>query len=191
MDGFEADQWQNDNGESGYRVSVKENMGGLLLGSVDDWVAFEVDLPKGDYDVHVQLGTQLWENNVNDSMNASISLRALENIDQTESTLKVKEQVRSLFLKATNRELTSETIDQVMNQYVEHADEQRQLWWQYGGHCGMSSLWENWRSIGDVATTEEQTADDYRQRFADPQGATRGWIMVAHSILSSAAYLHD
>ena len=191
MDGFEADQWQNDNGESGYRVSVKENMGGLLLGSVDDWVAFEVDLPKGDYDVHVQLGTQLWENNVNDSMNASISLRALENIDQTESTLKVKEQVRSLFLKATNRELTSETIDQVMNQYVEHADEQRQLWWQYGGHCGMSSLWENWRSIGDVATTEEQTADDYRQRFADPRGATRGWIMVAHSILSSAAYLHD
>ena len=191
MEGFEADQWQNDKGESGYRVSVKKNMGGLLLDSVDNWLAFEVDLPKGDYEVHVKLGTQLWENNVNDRMNASISLRALENTDQTESMSKVREQVRSLFLKATSRQLTSDVIDQVVNQFVEHSNQQWQLGWQYGGHCGLGSLWENWMSIGDVATKEEQTADDYRQRFSDPRGATRGWIMVAHSILTSASYLHD
>ena len=191
MEGFEADQWQNDKGESGYRVSVKKNMGGLLLDSVDNWLAFEVDLPKGDYEVHVKLGTQLLENNVNDRMNASISLRALENTDQTESMSKVREQVRSLFLKATSRQLTSDVIDQVVNQFVEHSNQQWQLGWQYGGHCGLGSLWENWMSIGDVATKEEQTADDYRQRFSDPRGATRGWIMVAHSILTSASYLHD
>ena len=88
------------------------------------WVAFEVDLPAGQYTVDIQLATSLFTNNINDEMSVSVTLSALENIEKTSSAKLVDAQMRALYARATNRELPPDRLDQMVNLLVEHSMEQ-------------------------------------------------------------------
>ena len=66
--GFVADRWRNDDGESGWRGYVNGGWRWMDLAYEQAWVAFEVDLPAGQYTLDIQLATSLFTNNINDSM---------------------------------------------------------------------------------------------------------------------------
>ena len=145
-------------------------------------MAFEADLPPGDYVVEVQLATRLWRNNVNNAMRVALRLSALENVDQTRSSRQFHAQMSSLYKRATHRELSSDRVSRLVALLAEHAAEQEGNSWRDNAHCDWWQIWSDWE---DVPPEEEY------DRFHDPRGVIRGWTMIAHSILSSAAYLHD
>jgi hypothetical protein len=180
-DGFVAERWQNDQGDSGWRGDVREAADGWWMHE-QAWVAFEVELPAADYEVEVQLATSLFKNNVNDAMNIEMSVSALENVEQTQSAKNVRNQMSSLYQKATNKILPADIVDVMVKQLVEHAEAQTTRSWRDGAHC---DVWRLWPDMNELSAELE------RQRFNDPRGVIRGWTMIAHSILSSAAYLHD
>jgi len=130
----------------------------------------------------VQLATSLFKNNVNDAMNIEMSVSALENVEQTQSAKNVRNQMSSLYQRATNKILPADIVDVMVKQLVEHAEAQTTRSWRDGAHC---DVWRLWPDMNELSAELE------RQRFNDPRGVIRGWTMIAHSILSSAAYLHD
>ena len=180
-DGFVAERWQNDQGDSGWRGDVNGQAEGWWMHE-QAWVAFEVDLPAADYEVEVQVATSLFKNNVNNAMSVDFSISALENIEQTQSAKNVKSQMASLYKRATNKTLPADTVAAMVERFVEHAGEQTTRSWRDGAHC---DVWGLWQDMDDLSAEAE------RERFSDPRGIIRGWTMIAHSILSSAAYLHD
>ena len=180
-EGFEAERWQNDEGDSGWRGDVKTSADGWWMHE-QAWVAFEVDLPAGDYSVEVQLATSLFTNNFHDAMSVQLSISALENIEDTESARRVKNQLASLYKRATNQSLPADVNELMIEQLVEHAAAQTTRSWHQGADC---NVWQVWSDMHDLPPGLES------ERFNDPRGVIRGWTMIAHSILSSAAYLHD
>ena len=179
--GFVAERWHNDEGASGWRGDVRDDAKGWWMHE-QAWVAFEVDLPAGDYDVEVKLATSLYDNNVNESMRAELSLQALDHQDQTVTAKQVKRQMEALYLRATNDVLPTEVAEIMINELVEHAAAQNTGSWRDGAHC---DVWNLWPDMEDLPPEIEG------ERFHDPRGVIRGWTMIVHSILSSAAYLHD
>ena len=179
--GFEAERWQNDEGDSGWRGDVKTSADGWWMHE-QAWVAFEVDLPAGDYVVEVQLATSLFKNNFHDAMSVQFSISALENIEDTESARRVTNQLASLYKRATNQSLPADVNKLMVDQLVEHSAAQTTRSWHAGAYC---DVWQVWSDMRDLSPELEG------ERFSDPRGVIRGWTMIAHSILSSAAYLHD
>ena len=182
MDGFTAERWSNDEGESGWKGYVDHAHAGWTLWMGGAWVAFEADLPPGDYVVEVQLATRLWRNNVNNTMRLALRLSALENVDQTRSSRQFHAQMSSLYKRATHRDLSSDRVSRLVALLVEHAAEQQGNSWRDNAHCDWWQLWSDWEDVPPEVEYD---------RFHDPRGVIRGWTMIAHSILSSAAYLHD
>ena len=146
------------------------------------WVAFEADLPAGDYLVEVQLATRLWSNNLNDSMRVEIQFSARDNVEQTRSAQLVNAQMRDLYKRATNRALSPDLVDHMVSLLVQHSAEQERRSWRDDTHCDWWQMWSDW---------EEVSSEVEQARFDDPRGVIRGWTMITHSILSSYAYLHD
>ena len=179
--GFVADRWRNDEGESGWRGDVRNQADGWWMHE-QAWVAFEVDLPAGQYTLDIQLATSLFTNNINDEMSVSVTLSALENIEKTSSAQLVDAQMRALYARATNRELPPDRLDQMVNLLVEHSMEQNGGGWRDDVHCEWWQMWSDWEDVSAAVVHE---------RFHDPRGLIRGWTMVTHSILSSYTYLHD
>ena len=179
--GFEADRWQNDEGESGWRGDVRGQADGWWMHE-QAWVAFEINLPAGQYTVDVQLATSLFTNNINDEMAVGVSFTALENIQKTKSAKLVDAQMRALYMRATNRELPPDRADKMVNLLVEHSMEQEDQSWRDDVHCDWWQIWSDWEDVSAAVVHE---------RFHDPRGVIRGWTMVTHSILSSYTYLHD
>tara|TARA_Y100000385_G_C12525214_1_gene397164 strand:- start:36 stop:488 length:453 start_codon:yes stop_codon:yes gene_type:complete len=145
------------------------------------WVAFEVDLPAGEYAVELQLATSLFSNNFNEAMSMQMSISALDNVDKTESAKQVRRQMTSLYSRATNKVLPTDVADIMVERLVDHASEQTTRSWTDGAHCDV------WQLLWPYTVSAELE----RERFSDPRGVIRGWTMIAHSILGSAAYLHD
>ena len=114
MDGFDADLWRNDEGESGWRGYVNGAAGGWTFHQGGAWVAFDADLPAGNYLVEVQLATRLWSNNLNDSMRVEIQFSARDNVEQTRSAQLVNAQMRDLYKRATNRALSPDLVDHMV-----------------------------------------------------------------------------
>ena len=148
------------------------------------WVALEVDLPAGDYTVEVQLATTLWDNNVNDAMNVDLSISALENVEQTELAKNVRNQMESLYKRATNQPLSADIADIMVEQLMEYASASGKRDWSDG--CQIyrhgEPIWTDWDGLSE---------EELRQRVNDPRGVIRAWTMIVHSVMSSAAYLHD
>ena len=161
---------------------VNGAVGGWTLHMGGAWVAFEVDLPAGDYLVEVQLATRLWSNNLNDSMGVEINLSARDNVEQTRSAQLVNAQMLSLYKRATNRALPPDLVDHMVSLLVQHAAEQENRSWRDNTHCEWWQMWSDWEDVSAAVVHE---------RFHDPRGLIRGWTMVTHSILSSYTYLHD
>ena len=90
--GFVAERWHNDEGASGWRGDVRSDANGWWMHE-QAWVAFEVDLPAGDYDIEVKLPPH--DNNVNESMRAELSLQAVDHQDQTVTAKQVKKQMEA------------------------------------------------------------------------------------------------
>ena len=179
--GFEADRWQNDEGESGWRGDVRSQADGWWMHE-QAWVAFEINLPAGQYTVDVQLATSLFTNNINDEMAVGVFFTALENTQKTKSAKLVDAQMRALYMRATNRELPPDRADKMVNLLVEHSMEQEDQSWRDDVHCDWWQIWSDWEDVSAAVVHE---------RFHDPRGLIRGWTMVTHSILSSYTYLHD
>lgn len=179
-DGFVAERWHNDEGGSGWRGDVRSGADGWWMHE-QAWVAFEVDLPAGEYAVELQLATSLFSNNFNEAMSMQMSISALDNVDKTESAKQVRRQMTSLYSRATNKVLPTDVADIMVERLVDHASEQTTRSWTDGAHCDV------WQLLWPYTVSAELE----RERFSDPRGVIRGWTMIAHSILGSAAYLHD
>ena len=67
------------------------------------WVEVEVDLPPGEYQLRVELGSALMDNNVNDAMTARVAARATRNLGQTADGELIRQQIASLLRRATSR----------------------------------------------------------------------------------------
>jgi len=180
-EGFSVDTWRSDDGELHWRGDVWEPAQGWKMHE-NAWVAFEVDLPAGDYTVEVQLATALWQNNAKDALNASIFMSALDNTAKTEGTQKVRAQVASLYKRATNKDLPADAVDYWLDEFAEYVADAPGSHWHHGGE-GSCNAWRLW--------PEEVINERYDQIFSDRRGVIQGWTMITHGILTSPAYLHD
>jgi len=180
-EGFSVDTWRSDDGELHWRGDVWEPAQGWKMHE-NAWVAFEVDLPAGDYTVEVQLATALWQNNAKDALNASMLMSALDNTAKTEGTQKVRAQVASLYKRATNKDLPADAVDYWLDEFAEYVADAPGSHWHHGGE-GSCDAWRLW--------PEEVRNERYDQIFSDRRGVIQGWTMITHGILTSPAYLHD
>ena len=179
--GFNYDTWQDDNGNIWPRGQVNRDAGGWQMHE-NAWVSISTSLPAGDYEVEWRLGTTLFENNVNDEMVVQTTITASENIDKTQSMQLLRAELQSLYLNATNRPLTEQATDNVLDLMLEHARiaAERSYRTSSSGQC---DLW----NLGNSRQGEGRTSD----YDSDPAGMMRAWTMVLHSVMTSFGYLHD
>lgn len=179
--GFNYDTWQDDNGNIWPRGQVNRDAGGWQMHE-NAWVSISTSLPAGDYEVEWRLGTTLFENNVNDEMVVQTTITASENIDKTQSMQLLRAELQSLYLNATNRPLSEQATDNVLDLMLEHARiaAERSYRTSSSGQC---DLW----NLGNSRQGEGRTSD----YDSDPAGMMRAWTMVLHSVMTSFGYLHD
>lgn len=155
-----------------------ESVGWVIGGN--SWVEFSLNLSPGHYDVHLFLGTQLFENSVADAMVAEISLVATENLDNTPGNQSLKEQIASLFLQAMHRRPSDDELESMMASVASsgaRAAEQSIIFGDADYHCDADFFDEPER--WSFPTTQ------------DSRGMMRGWTVLVHAVLTSWGYLHD
>jgi len=178
---FDYDTWQDDDGNIWPRGQVNLNAGGWQMHE-NAWVSIGTSLPAGDYEVEWRLGTTLFDNNVNDEMVVQTSITASENIDKTQSMQLIRAELQSLYLNATNRPLTEQATDKVLDLMLEHARMAAERSYR-ASSSGQCDLW----NLGNSRQGGGHTAD----YDSDPAGMMRAWTMVLHSVMTSFGYLHD
>jgi hypothetical protein len=178
---FESDTWQDEDGNIWPRGQVDRDAGGWQMHE-NAWVRIGTSLPAGDYEVEWRLGTTLFDNHVNDEMVVQTTITARENIDKTLSMQLLRAELQSLYLNATNRPLTEEATDNLLNLMLEHARiaAERSYRASSSGQCDLWNLGNSRQGAGHTA--------DYD---GDPAGMMRAWTMVLHSVMTSFGYLHD
>ena len=184
--GFDAETWQRDDGQIFWRGDANDSRWGWRMHE-NAWVALNVDLAAGTYTVEVVLATVLQENNVNDEMTASISLSAVDNVNETATGKAVLDQLKALYLATTNQQLSDARAIELSEKLVAHAKEHGRRNWNWAG-CDV------WPVFGfDELPDDSVDWDDpeIQAIFADPEGMIMGWTMITHSIMSSYGYLHD
>lgn len=178
---FTADQWTDDDGGQHWRGEVEHDAGWHMHEGA--WLEFSTTLAPGDYQVEVQLGTVLLENNINDSMQVRVTVTATENIEQTASHSHALRQIESLVVNALQRPATEAEIRTMLSVVMETAADARQRsdsFFDRKSHCDTWSIWPG-----------EHSDADRRARFEDPEGMLRGWTALVHGVMSSFEYLHD
>jgi hypothetical protein len=178
--GFEIEHWHDNQGNGGPRGQYEEGIGWVLHENA--WVEFSFDLLPGNYEIKLFLGTQLFENHVNDEMIAAVSLTATANFEETPAGQVIKSQIASIFLKATHRRPSEDELNSMMAAVTGAAAEaaQRNAWINSGGE--RCSTWNLFADQQDV---------DWDQVHQDTNGMMRGWTVFVHAILTSWGYLHD
>ena len=169
-------------GATADQEAYEEGVGWVL--HENSWVEFSFDLLPGNYEINLFLGTQLFENHVNDAMVAAVSLTATENFEETPAGQAIKSQIASIFLEATHRRPSQDQLNSMMAAVTGAAAEaaQRNTWFNSGGdgdHC------QTWNLFAD------QQGVDWGQVHQDPNGMMRGWTVFVHAVLTSWGYLHD
>ncbi len=176
---FKIDRWQDDQGNSGLRGQLEDGIGWVL--HENSWVEFSINLTMpGAYEIHLFLGTRLFENNVNDAMLAEIAIVATENIEETATGQAFKAQIADLFLRATHGQPPDSELNAMVSTVTASAAEaaQRSSWFNGDNdHCS------TWMLFPDQQTNEQAHQDQY--------GMMRGWTTLVHAILTSWGYLHD
>ena len=77
---FEIEHWHDDRGNSGPRGQFEQGIGWVLHENA--WVEFSLNLSPRTYEIYLFLGTQMFENHVNDAMVAAVSLMATESLEK-------------------------------------------------------------------------------------------------------------
>jgi len=178
--GFNAAK-NNDGELLGEPISGSDHPGWRARG--ESWLAFEADLPAGDYNLELRLATSLQANNVNTSVGIRAHVTAIENKENARSTQAIRDQIHDMLLRAYNRPPSTETVDYLLTELEEYAE--------------AILLSEGNRWISTSLPTDEpcnQTMiwrDGYYSRNADPRGMIRAWIAMTHAVMGSFAYLHD
>ena len=179
--GLAADRWQDDDGVYHWRGHADEEGWRLHPGA---WVEVEVDLPPGDYDLRVEIGSALLDNNVNNAMTARVAARATRNLGQTADGKLIRQQIGSLLRRATSRAPSQREIGSllsVLSNSAARAKAQTPWFRDQGNHCETWWVWPN----------EHLEGEEYWERYGDAEGMMRGWSTVLHSVMTSYGYLHD
>ncbi len=174
---FDIEYWHYD-GASGPRGQFEEGIGWVLHEQA--WVEFSFDLTPWDYEVRLFLGTQMFENNVNDAMLADITLSATDSVEQTAASQAIKAQIVDLLLRATHRQPSDEEVTAMMAAVITSATDAAQLGTSFlsnDSECQTGNLFPDWetRSLAEN----------------DANGMMRGWTALVHAVLTSWGYLHD
>ena len=179
---FEIEHWHDDRGNSGPRGKFEEGIGWVLHENA--WVEFSIDILPGTYEIKLFLGTQLFENHVNDAMVAAVSLTATNNFEETPAGQAIKSQIASIFLKATHQRPSEDELKSMMAAVTGSAAEaaQRNPWFNSSGDGDHCATWNLFADQQDV---------DWEQVHQDVNGMMRGWTVFVHAVLTSWGYLHD
>ena len=178
--GFNAAK--NNEGEFlGEPISGSDHPGWRARG--ESWLAFEADLPAGDYNLELRLATSLQANNVNKSVGIRAHVTAIENKENARSTHAIRDQIHDMLLRAYNRPPSTETVDYLLTELEAYAEaillNEGNRWISTSlppdEPCNQTMIWR----------------DGYYSRNADPRGMIRAWIALTHSVMGSFAYLHD
>lgn len=175
---FAIDHWQDDQGNTGPRGQLEDGIGWVL--HENSWVEFSLNLAPAVYEIRLFLGTQLFENHVNDAMLAEIAVVATENIEDTATGQAFKAQIADLFLRATHRQPSDSELNAMFSDVTAAAAEaaQRGSWFNWpDDHCN------TWMLFPDQQTNEQAHQDGY--------GMMRGWTVLVHALVTSWGYLHD
>jgi len=180
VQGFNAAK--NSEGEFlGEPVSDGDHTGWRARG--ESWLAFEADLPAGDYNLELRLASSLQANNVNKSVGIRAHVTAIENKENTRSTQAIRDQIHDMLLRAYNRPPSTETVDYLLTELEKYAEaillSEGNRWISTSlppdEPCNQTMIWR----------------DGYYSRNADPRGMIRAWIAMTHAVMGSFAYLHD
>ena len=179
--GLAADRWQDDNGNYHWRGHADFEGWRLHPGA---WVEVEVDLPPGEYQLRVELGSALMANNVNREMTARVAARATRNLGQTKDGQLIRREIASLLTRATNRTPSFNDVTSLLYLLAQSAARAKAKtpWFRdEGNHCEVWWVWPD----------EHLEHDEYWHRYGDAEGMMRGWATVLHTIMTSYGYLHD
>ena len=177
---FEIEHWHDDRGNSGPRGQFEEGIGWVLHENA--WVEFSFNLSPHTYEIYLFLGTQMFENHVNDAMVAAVSLMATESLDETPASRAIKAQIAAIFLQAMHRRPSEDELNSMTAAVMSSAGEaaQRSSWFNDGDdQCRTWTLFAG------------QEAMDWEKAHQDPYGMMRGWTTLVHAVLTSWGYLHD
>ena len=174
---FKIEYWHH-NGDSGPRGQFEEGIGWVLHENA--WVEFSFDLTPWDYEVHLFLGTQMLDNNVNDAMLADITLLATDSVEQTPAAQAIKAQIVDLLLRATHRQPSDEEVTAMMTAVITSATDAAQ---RGSSFTSNNDQCQTWMLFPDPETN--QLAHN------DANGMMRGWTALVHAVLTSWGYLHD
>ena len=180
--GFAVDEWTDSRGTQRPRGDVRNGRDWVMHETA--WVEFELDLPAGEYTLLLKLGTMLQANNVNDAMQATVSLRATQNIAHTPSAQAFEKQIKALLMRATHHEASRSEIDEWQATVLSSAADALQHGSWFNSHNANCATWWIWPD-------EELGEEAYFARYSDYEGMLRGWSTLIHGVLTSYGYLHD
>ena len=179
--GLSADRWQDDEGVYHWRGHADSEGWRLHPGA---WVEVEFDVPSGDYELRIELGTSLLSNNVNEAMTALVAARATRNLGQTADGKVIRKKIASLLRRATSRSPSTKEVTSLLSLLTHSAAQAKAEtpWFQdEGNRCEVWWVWPN----------EHLQGDEHWRRYGDPEGMMRGWTTVLHAVMTSYGYLHD
>ena len=119
----------------------------------------------------VRLGSALLTNNVNDSMQVSVTVTATENIEQTASGARALAQIEALVINALHRPPSPAEASTMLSVVAETAADARQRndwFFDHSSHCDTWSIWPG-----------EHSDAEWRARFEDSEGIARLVCLVA------------
>ena len=177
---FEIEHWRDDRGNGGPRGQFEQGIGWVLHENA--WVEFSLNLSPRTYEIYLFLGTQMFENHVNDAMVAAVSLMATESLEETPTGHAIKAQIAAILLQAMHRRPSDDELNAMTAAVMSSAAEaaQRSPWFDVGDdQCNTWNLF-----VG-------QEDMDWEKVNQDPYGMMRGWTTLVHAVLTSWGYLHD
>jgi len=157
------------------------------------WMALEVELPEGDYEIEVKFATRLSDNNMNEAVRGHIAMTSESAMGRDASTQAIERQIARLYLRATNTRLSDAQVKHLASALIGYANREfareheryNDLKWNSGQNwCvdwGLFSIGGKIRKNPSLAHT----------RYNDPRAMVRAWTMLTQHLMSSFGYLHD
>ena len=179
-----------DNGE---RDTFGRTLNGTWALEPGSWMALEVDLPEGSYEIEVKFATRLSDNNMNEAVRGHIAMTSESAMGHDASTQAIERQIARLYLRATNTRLSDAQVKQLATVLIGYANREfareheryNDLNWNSGQNwCVDWGLF----SIGGKIRENPSLA---HARYNDPRAMVRAWTMLTQHIMGSFAYLHD
>ena len=102
----------------------------------------------------------------------------------TTSTDEAGQQIKSLMVRAVQRDISTAEESQMLSMVKKAASEAVQRGDWYLDHQSRCDTWMIWPG-------EELTHDENQLRYGDSKGMMRGWTVLLHGILTGYEYLHD